>query len=93
MKHFITILSIAFSLSVFAQEENFVPQYFYLNHQASLLQQHLKQRPNSNPVFQPRFVAVDSVFIEQRLEYLQVVEYEVNQQKLVLYERKKLLKN
>ena len=77
-------------------QENFVPQKFYLHTQGELLRQHLSSpfgglrgQEAPNPVFQPRYVAVDSAFIAQRKEQLQVVIHEVGNQKLVIYERRK----
>jgi hypothetical protein len=76
-----------------AQEEhNFVSQKFYLHTQGELLRQHLRQNPNTNAVFQPQYVAVDSAFIAQRKEHLQQIVIDINQQKLVLWERKKEMK-
>jgi hypothetical protein len=90
MKTILLTATLLISAATIAQEDyNFVPQYFYLNQQADLLQQYLKQNPNTNPVFQPRYIAVDSTFVATRKEHLQAIIYEVNGQKLVVYERKK----
>jgi hypothetical protein len=90
MKTIFYSILLLFGLCSHAQEEyNFVPQKFYLHTQGELLQQHLQQHPNSNPFFQPRYVAVDSTFIANRKEHLQQTVIDVNQQNLVLWERKK----